>query len=60
MTEQKEADVAKIGEDAPPAPAPAPEPVTVVDPVDDYPERPYSEAITDEHRETLRKAGIEV
>ncbi len=28
--------------------------------VDDYAPRPYSEAITDEHREALKEAGISV
>lgn len=28
--------------------------------VDDYPERPYSEVITDEHREFLKEQGVKV
>lgn len=53
-----------------PAPTPAPEPVKdktgIHDAaprrktVDDYPDRPYAEAITEEHREHLKSHGIEV
>jgi len=31
-----------------------------VDPVGDYPERPYSEAVSDEQRAALREAGVEI
>ena len=36
-----------------------PEPVPDT-PVDDYPERPYAEAITDEHRAVLKEAGVTI
>jgi len=55
----EESTMAKIAED-PKQPPVAAEPVVVDAPVGDYPERPYSEAISDEHRAALKDAGFEV